>query len=204
MILRPIDQFGWSQRLLDGRRRDALARPGPERSARRGEDDAADVLARPAPIAWKIALCSESTGSTRAPGVCRLAHEERRRRRRGIPCWRARRSRRASAAANVGRKSRRADDRRHHPVGRALAPLRSWRSSPAPTSMPRSGKTLLELVVAASSATAAKRAPNSRASLASASALRCAVDRLDAEAARATPQQIDGADRRSSRSRRAR
>ncbi len=74
---------------------------------------------RPAPSAWKIALCSESTGSTVAPALAAA--------RMNRPPAQTRHSLLASAtvaprsiAASVGFRSDRAADRAHHPIGRPL------------------------------------------------------------------------------------
>ena len=118
---RPV---GMPQRLLGRRLRgSASARPGAERPARRGEDDAAHVLAparRPAPGTARCAR--NSTGRMVAPRG--------RRRRMNSPPAQTRHSLLASAtvAPRCDRGERRlqpgrAGDRRHHPIGRPLRGL---------------------------------------------------------------------------------
>ena len=73
----------------------------------------------PAPSAWKIALCSESTGSTVAPVARRAAHEQA----AGADQAFLVGERDGRAALDRGHGRLEADgaaDRRHHPVGRTL------------------------------------------------------------------------------------
>jgi hypothetical protein len=76
VILGPIDQVGMGQGVLDGHDGQLRPRPAPERPARGGEDD----LGHPLPAVasgdwarrhWWTAQCSESTGTSSAPGVAR-------------------------------------------------------------------------------------------------------------------------------------
>ena len=119
MIFGPIDQLGWRSACSG-----VAALIAASDQVRNGPPEAVSITRltssrRPALSAWKIALCSESTGSTVAPDFAA-------RRMNRLPAQ-TRHSLLASAtvaprsiAASVGFKPDRAADRRHDPVGRTL------------------------------------------------------------------------------------
>ena len=122
MILGPIDQFGCLSACSS-----VAARIASRVQVRNGPPDAVMTMRLtssrgPAVSAWKIALCSESTGSTVAPDAAAV--------RMNTAPAQTRHSLLASAtvaprltAASVGFRSDRAADRGHHPVGRTLRRL---------------------------------------------------------------------------------
>ena len=111
-----------------------VERPVAERAAARGQDDPADA-ARAASTSkhWKIALCSESTGSSVAPRRARRRRGSGRPPRPAAPCWRARPCRppRAPPSPARARRSRRSRAIvQSAPIARGLA--RPPRARPPP------------------------------------------------------------------------
>ena len=119
VIFGPIDQFGCSQRLFRRRRLDRLQRPGTERAARRGQDDALDVFARTGAerLEYGIVLAIDrqhgGAGDGRAPHEQAASTNETFLVGEGDGGTAFDRSQR-------GLQSDRAADRRHQPVGRTL------------------------------------------------------------------------------------
>ena len=173
--LRPHRPVRVAQRLLRRGGRDGLAAPGAERPARGGQDDARRPRGGPAPIAWNIALCSESTGRMVAPTLGRAAHEQAAGADQALLVG----ERDGRAALDGGQRRlqpARAGDRRHHPVGRPLRPPRSGPPRRPPASMPLPAERVLEFGIGLRIGHHGEaRRRTSRASLASAAALRRAV-----------------------------
>ena len=192
VIFGPIDQLGCLQGLFERGRAHRFERPGAERAAGGGDHDAADVLARAGAerLEDRVVLGIDRQHA-RAVGSSRT-HEHSAGADEALLVG-ERNGRAPLGGGERGLQPDRAADRSHHPVGRPLrrlrsAPPRRWpprcRSPPArPSTRHRP----------AGSATAAKRAPRSRASLASAVALRLRGHRFDPIAAVAALEQIDGA-----------
>ena len=89
-ILAPMSQFGCATACSGVALGHLGQRPGAERPARGGQDQPVDRARRwPASNTWKIALCSESTGSSAPPGRVDGVASAAGRRRPAPPCWRA-------------------------------------------------------------------------------------------------------------------
>ena len=188
------------ERLLQRCRAHRLARPGAERPAGGGDDDAAHVLARPGGERLKDRVV---LGIDRQHARARAAAA-----RMNMAPAQTRHSLLASAtvaprlaAASVGFEPDRAADRGHHPFRRPLGCL-DHRGLAARSFDAGAGQRVLQFADRrCRSATAAKRAFRSRASLRELRAVAVRRHRLDPVAAVAALEQIDRAGRRPNRSR---
>ena len=108
-----------TQRLLRRRRLDLVERPGAERSAGRGEDDALDVFTAPGAERLEHRVMLAVDRQHRGAGTRRAAHEERTGTDETFLVGQG------NGRAALDRRQRRfqtgrAADRRHHPIGRTL------------------------------------------------------------------------------------
>ncbi len=76
VILRPIDQFGWRSACFEGRGFELLRCPGAERPARRGQNDALDIIAVAAAERLKQRVVLAVDRQDRRAGRRGAAHEE--------------------------------------------------------------------------------------------------------------------------------